>query len=163
MADIIPSLLDTWHPVTSDFGLIQAPIGRLIEEFEAWHASFGTRYRRTENRTSLADAFRSLLPLAESKQRRLFVETRSDWVACFQNGIQGSDPFPAMSYLAGQLGVLAMRTCSTPDDALYPATIWEVYAPPELGGDALHYRRSIAASNDGGSWMFSETGERYPF
>jgi hypothetical protein len=105
-----------------------------------------------------------LLPLANSKMRRLFVATRSDWVACFQNGIQGSDPSPAMCYLATRMGVLAMRVCSTTDTAKYPAVIWEVYAPESLGGKPpLGYRRSIAAMNDGGRWIFEESGERFPF
>src|SRR5215470_1843154 len=79
------------------------------------------------NRVSLADAFESLLPLSNSKMRRLFVATRSDWVACFQNGIQGSVPFRAVSYLAQHRGVLAKRVCCTPKDATYSAEKWEVY------------------------------------
>lgn len=157
------TLLEKWHPVTHDFGMIQAPLGRVVMELESWHGSFGTRYRRTEITSSLAEALASLLPLAHSQSRRLFVATRSDWVACFQNGIQGSDPFPTMSYLAQRMGVLAMRVCCTPEAAPYPATIWEVYAPESLGGDALGYRRSIATANDGGRWVFEEAGERYPF
>lgn len=151
-------------PVTHDFGLIQAPIECVLAEFENWHSSLGTKYVRTEIASSLADALASLLPLAASKMRRLFVATNSDLVACFQNGIQGSDPFPAMSYLATRMGVLAMRVCCTPDRAKYPATIWEVYAPESLGGcPPLGYRRSLAAANDGGHWVFDDSGERYPF
>src|SRR5436305_11629065 len=90
--------------------------------------------------------------------RRLFVDTRSDWVAGFQNGIQGSDPFPAMSYLATRMEVLAMRVCATADLAKYPSVIWEVYAPESLGGKApLGYRRCICAANDGGRWVFDES------
>jgi hypothetical protein len=158
------SLLEKWHPVAHDFGLIQAPMPLLISEFENWHRSIGVRYSRTEVASSLADAFESLLPLSSSKMRRLFVATRSDWVACFQNGIQGSDPFPAMSYLARHIGVLAMRVCCTPEHAKYPAVIWEVYAPEARGGcPPLGYRRSIAAADDGGQWVFEESGERFPF
>lgn len=158
------SLVEKWHPVTSDFGLIRAPLQRVVSEYENWRGSDGTTHVRAETASSLADALESLLPLAMSKMRRLFVPTRSDWVAFFQNGIQGSDPFPAMSYLATQMGVLAMRVCCTPESAKYPATIWEVYAPESLGGcPPLGYRRSIAAANDGGRWVFSESGERYPF
>src|SRR5262249_61480402 len=113
--------------------------------------------------SSLADALASLLPLTASMMRRLFVATRSDWVACFQNGIQGSDPFPAMSYLAKRMGALAMRVCCTPDRAKYPATIWEVYAPESLGGCRPRgYRRSPPAAHDGGRWGFYEAGEAYP-
>ena len=159
-----PNLLTKWNPVTSDFGLIQAPLERVLAELQAWHRSIGIEYSRTNISTSLADAFESLLPLANSKMRRLFVSTRSEWVTCFQNGIQGSDPFPAMSYLAERMGVLAMRVCSTPATAANPATIWEVYAPESLGGEPpLGYRRSISAARDGRRWTFRESGERFPF
>jgi hypothetical protein len=158
------SLLTKWSPVTSDFGLIRAPLDRVLAELQSWHASIGIEYSRTGITSSLSDAFESLLPLAHSKMRRLFVATRSDWVACFQNGIQGSDPTPAMAHLAKRLEVLAMRVCCTADKAKYPAVIWEVYAPESLGGKLpLGYRRSIAASNDGGRWVFQESGERFPF
>jgi len=70
-----------------------------------------------------------------------------------------------MNYLAGRMGVLAMRICFTPKKtrAAYPATMWEVYAPESLGGGPLGYRRAIAAANDGGRWTFDESGVRYPF
>src|SRR5438874_12574764 len=100
------SLLADWHPVTHDFGLIRAPLERVLSEFQTWHSSVGIEYSRGDITSSLADALRSLLPLSEDKMRRLFVATHSDWVACFQNGIQGSDPFPAMSVLAQRMGVL---------------------------------------------------------
>jgi hypothetical protein len=158
------SLLAKWNPVAHDFGLIRAPLDRVLAELQSWHSSLGIEYSRTEITSSLGDAFDSLLPLANSKMRRLFVATRSDWIGCFQNGIQGSDPFPAMSYLATRMGVLAMRVCSTADTAKYPAVIWEVYAPESLGGKPpLGYRRSIAAMKDGGRWTFEESGERFPF
>src|SRR5262249_60315935 len=113
--------------------------------------------------SSLADALASLLPLTASMMRRLFVATRSDWVACFQNGIQGSDPFPAMSYLAKRMGVLAMRVCCTPDRAKYPATIWEVYAPESLGGCPHGHRRPPRARPDGGPRRVYQSGARATF
>jgi hypothetical protein len=98
------------------------------------------------------------------KRRRLFIATAAGWTACFQSGIDGSDPYPAMSLLAEKLGVLAMRVCSAPPGAQWPANIWEVYAPTELGGvPPLHYRRSICASNDGGRWVFDQSGAPYDF
>ena len=56
-----------------------------------------------------------------------------------------------------------MRVCCTPDDAEYPAVMWELYAPEVRGScPPLGYRRSIAAANDDG-WAFEESGERFPF
>ena len=69
-----------------------------------------------------------------------------------------------MSVLSERLGAIAMRVCCTPPGAKWPATIWEVYAPQHLGGTTPNgYRRSIAAANDGGRWVFFESGAPYPF
>lgn len=68
-----------------------------------------------------------------------------------------------MWHLARRMETLAMRVCCHTARPYDPATIWEVYAHPSLGGDASSRRRSIAASNDGGRWVFHESGERYPF
>lgn len=157
-------LIERWHPVTSDMGLLDAPVERVVSEFIEWHASIGMTYKRGNVTTSLEDAFQALPPLSMEKRRRLFVATNGGWTACFQSGVAGSDPFPAMSFLAARIGVLGMRVCSTAPGAMWPANVWEVYAPVELGGEPpLGYRRSIGAMNDGGRWTFEESGERYPF
>src|SRR5262245_46194875 len=120
-------LFDEWSPVTSDFGLIDAPPELVVKGLVDWHTGIGVRYERKEY-DSLRAALQGLLPLANAKTRRLFVPTSTGWTACFQNGIQGSDPFPAMSFLASKLGVVAMRICNATDDT-FPAIAWEVYAP----------------------------------
>ncbi|ATQ44723.1 hypothetical protein [Caulobacter mirabilis] len=153
-----------WHPVTSDMGLIEAPAAAVASEFAAWHGGLGIHYRREEITSSLAASLARLEPLSAVTDRRLFVSTLSGWTAFFQNGVAGSDPFPPMSFLAQHMRVRAMRVCRSPDGARWPAVIWEVYAPPELGGDpVLGIRRSIAAANDGGRWVFEEAGERFDF
>ncbi|HEV3256984.1 MAG TPA: hypothetical protein VG013_08910 [Gemmataceae bacterium] len=155
-------VVEKWYPVSQDFGLIQAPMDQVVDGLLAWHRSIGFAYERRDIATCLADAFDALPPLSADGQRKLFVRTASDWVAFYQSGIQGSDPFPVMSYLAQRLGVLAMRVCST--GAPWPATMWEVYAPEALGGTPpLGYRRAIAASNDGGRWVFHQSGTSYEF
>jgi hypothetical protein len=155
-------LIEKWHPVTHDFGLIEAPLENVVAALLAWHRSIGIDYERKEITTSSAAAFDSLPPLSIGKQRKLFVHTTSDWTAYYQNGIQGSDPFPVTNYLAKTMGVLGMRVCST--EAPYPANIWEVYAPESLGGvPPLCYLRSVAAMNDGGPWVFDLSGTPFEF
>lgn len=157
-------LIREWAPVTHDFGLIDAPVDEVVRRLAAWHAGLGIKYREQACGDSLEGCFRALLPLTHAKTRRLFLATRSGWTACFQNGTQGSDPFPAMSYLALEMEVLAMRVCSTPPGARYPATIWELYAPERLGGEMpLGVRRVLGASDDGGRWVFRDGGEPLPF
>jgi len=157
-------LFERWKPVTKDYGLIRAPLRSVVREFLGWQSSTNVQHSQREIRTNFAAALDELSPLSAGKRRRLLVATSSDWVACFQSGIDGSDPFPAMSFLAERMGVLAMRICSSAPGAMWPATIWEVYAPESLGGHLpLHYRRSIFAMNDGGRWAFGQSGEPYPF
>ena len=155
-------VLEHWKPVTKDHGLIELPVEAVAAALTSWHESLGISYRREEIAESLLSAFDHLLPLTIAKTKRLFVATTAGWTAVFQNGIDGSDPFPAMSTLAARLGVRAMRVCHT--DSPYPATIWEVYAPRSLGGiPPLHYRRSLAAARDGDRWTFHSSGEPYGF
>lgn len=152
------ALLDHWHPVTSDMGLVNATHSRITES----HAFSDVFEVQGEIASGLEDALSLLPPLSMEKKRGLLVPTKAGWTAYFASGIQGSDPFPFVSLLARELGVLAMRVCSTSNR--YAANIWEVYAPRELGGSPpLGHRRSIAAANDGGRWIFEQSGQPFSF
>ena len=154
------ALLEHWYPVTSDMGLVNADRASILQS-QTFADVFAVEREIT---TSLHDGLEDLLPLSVEKKRALFVPTRNKWTAYFASGIQGSDPFQIVRWLSKDLGVLAMRVCSTPSTAQYPANIWEVFAPEGLGGTPpLGYRRSIAAANDGGYWVFSQFGEAFPF
>jgi hypothetical protein len=155
------SLFDLWSPVTQDFGLVRGP---LAEVAEAYRSLFDPPPLRLDLPAGgAAEAFQALPPLTHAMSRALFLATASDWVAFFRNGTQGSDPFMPMWHLARRHGYLSMRVCCMPQGARWPAVIWEVYAPPGLGGDADGRRRSIAASHDGGRWTFHESGDRFAF
>jgi hypothetical protein len=156
------STIERWSPVTHDLGLVKTDADVAANEYQLWQDSLGAGCVRREA-ASLTEALDALPPLSMEKRRALFLPTASDWTVFFQNGIQGSDPFPAMHELTRRLGVPAMRVCATPPTAMWEATIWEVYAPPDQGGPPLLYRRAIEAMNDGGVWTFSESGSRYPF
>jgi hypothetical protein len=156
-------LIETWHPVTKDIGFIKGSAEMVVSAFTRWHEELGIHYT-TREAYSLGESLERLPPLSMEKRRVLFLPTNSDWTAFVQSGIHGSDPVPAMSYLSRRLGILAMRVCATTDHAMWPAVMWEVYAPPALGGDPpLNYRRAISASNDGGRWGFCQSGAPYPF
>jgi hypothetical protein len=158
-------LIERWHPVTSDMGLIQAPASACVASFTAWQGSIGRTHTVRTVESSLADAFELLPPLSMEARRQLFAPTLSpEWTAFFESGIAGSDPTPVMSVLAARLGTLAMRVCVSPSSAPEPAVIWEVFAPSHLGGEPpLGYRRSIAAVKDGRRWVFEQFGAPFPF
>ena len=156
-------LVDEWSPVTSDFGLIEASVETTSAAYVEWRTAIGER-PSTRTCASLRETLEELPPLSIEMRRSAIAPTESGWSAFFQSGILGSDPFPVMSELARRLGVRAMRICSAPATARWPATIWEVYAPPSLGGrEPLGYLRSICAANDGGRWIFEESGTPFSF
>ena len=156
--------LDSWYPVTKDFGIIQADADTAARALVEWHNEIGIHYKVESVRGDLNTTLSRLQPLSASKLRKLFIPTASAWCVFFQSGIDGSDPSPVMSQLALRLEVLAMRLCSTPPRAPYPATIWEVYAPASLGGrQPRGHRRSLAASKDGSRWAWVTSGEPFPF
>jgi hypothetical protein len=157
------TIVDEWSPVTKDMGLIEAPPARVADEYLNWHRSLGRQFY-VQSVASFLASLERLPPLSAEKRRALFVPTNSAWTAFFQSGIDGSDHFPAMSFLAGRLGVRAMRVCRSPPNAVWTGVVWEVYAPPDQGGVLpLLYRRSVAAVNDGGRWTFDQSGSPFPF
>ena len=158
-------LMERWHPVTGDLGLIRAPVATCVSSYSEWQAGIGCPHNARPVSASLAEALDLLPPLSMEYRRKLFVPTAAtDWTAFFQSGIAGSDPTPVMSVLSSRLGTLAMRVCSSLVSSSEPAFIWEVFAPPHLGGEPpLGYRRSIAAVKDGSRWVFEQFGTPYPF
>jgi hypothetical protein len=157
------NIVSARQPTTSDFGLIEAPFGTVIEAYLTWQNAIGSEPVRSEE-TSFGATLVALEPLSVEIRRAAFVPTDSGWTAYFASGLLGSDPFPVMSYLADVLQARAMRVCATAMQAKWPATIWEVYAPESLGGaPPLGYVRAISCANDGGRWTFESAGSPFPF
>lgn len=143
--------------------MIDARIGRVRACYETWLSSFIDGVEGRSLTGSLDDAFSALLPLTIAKNRTLLLPMVSGWTAVFRNGIQGSDPASAMPPLAAEMDCRAMRICCSPPGARHRAVIWEVYDPAATRGQASPLRRSIAAANDGGRWVFEQFGAPYPF
>jgi hypothetical protein len=153
-----------WWPVTHDFGLIRAPVETVLDMRHRAYLDQGLDdCRREDLHGSLEACFRKLEPLSFVHRKEMYLATDFGWTAFFRNGTRGSDPFLPMMQSSRALGVTAMRICITPAGATWPAVIWEVYDTGENGGDANGSRRSIAAANDGGRWVFHMSGTPYPF
>lgn len=158
-----PSIFEKWYPVTSDFGLIDAPVEAVCQMYRSWWTDIGKDVAVRTYSGTLDEQFSALLPLSEGKNRALILPTIANWTAFFRNGIQGSDPASAMPVLAKQLHARAMRLCVSSKRQKYPAVIWEVYEPDDTPGQRAGTRRSIAAANDGGRWIFEQYGEPFEF
>lgn len=158
------SILDKWWPVTYDFGLIKAPVETLLEKRLKAYREHGFVDCNLENLNQpLEHCFQALEPLSFQHTKEMYLETGFGWTAFFQNGTRGSDPALPMLQSSKALGVCAMRICISPPRSNYPAVIWEVYDTVANGASAYGYRRSIAAANDGGSWVFETSGDPFSF
>jgi hypothetical protein len=157
------SIIERWWPVTFDFGLVRAPIHEVLESTQALWRQAGLDIDLVEYDQPLEDFFKALEPLSPTPTKEMYLATRFGWTAFFRNAVRGSDPFVPMSKLSRVLQTTAMRICASPANATYQAVIWEVYDTLAQGGNEWGYRRSIAAANDGGSWVFETSGEPFSF
>jgi hypothetical protein len=116
-----------------------------------------------------ASIIKSLYPLTNIIATKVaFVATSNpNTCAYFDNGWQGSDSDPVAAVLAERLKVKALRVASVPNtvglrsiDVVaqhYGIELISVFSPDGA------YERSLYVANDGGRWVFDNTGVPYPF
>lgn len=155
--------LERWWPVTYDFGAIRSDLESVAMMRHKQYADAGIEVATTSLRAPLEKCLSMLEPLVPAPTKELFLATNSGWTVFLANGYRGSDPFLPMWQLSKSLGVTGLRACVTPDSLLYQGVILETYDTPDAGGDENGYRRSIVAMNDGGRWVFIESGVPYAF
>ncbi len=173
MAEKMKGLLldDRWAPVTSEMGFLEARAEYAARAFAAWQggleASRGVKVEVHPVSGSLEQVLSCLLPLTSPEVRRyLFLPTRSHWTGYVENTRRGTDAASAMGYMAEALGCRGMRVVAVPqtlrqDKGRYGAVIFELYGPKQTHW--LNYLRTIYAANDGGRWVFGQSGEPLPF
>ncbi len=163
-------LLDNrFAPVTWEIGFLETTAENAAHAFLEWEspvqAERGVRVERRQVEGCLSELLCALAPLTSVERRRfLFLPTKSGWTAFFDNGWQGTDVFPPMSYLAQHLRCRGLRAVAVPDEARFGpsrgAVIMEIYGPKET--DFLNYERSLSVAIDNG-WTFDEGGTPLPF
>jgi hypothetical protein len=173
MAENMKGLLldDRWAPLTSEMGFLETGAENAARAFAAWQGGLlAPRGIAVEVRPvsgTLEQVLSALLPLTTPEtQRHLFLPTRSAWAAYVENGWGGTDAGSAMSYMAQRLGCRGMRVVAVPhtlrkDKGRYGAVMLEVYGPHQTAW--LNYLRTLYAANDGGHWVFGQSGEPFPF
>jgi len=160
---------DRLAPITSDIGFLETDVETAVAAYLEWQDHIRIRHTRVTVEGTLEDLLSRLLPLqAGAKTRSLWVPTVGGWTAYFDNGSDGPDPFPPMSFLAGQLGRQGLRAAAVVDTmdeqtrrGRYGASILEVYG--SLQEDGSNTVRSICGAHDGDRWTFEAFGEVLPF
>jgi hypothetical protein len=162
---------DRWAPVTSEMGFLETDAEHAARAFATWQGGLlAPRGIAVEVRPvsgSLEQALCALLPLTSPEtQRHLFLPTRSAWTAYLENTRGGTDASSAMASMARTLGCRGLRVVAIPHtyrkgQGRYGAVMLEMYGPHRTTG--LNYVRALGASNDGGRWVFDQSGEPFPF
>ncbi|OBZ93256.1 hypothetical protein ADU59_22625 [Pararhizobium polonicum] len=124
--------------------------------------SFKLDLQRREE--SINAALSALLPLTSPVSTKyLFWPIDENWTLYFDNGVDGTDAAPPQ-VLSSRLRTDAIRVVmsdqltdpSTRQVTSFGATILEYYCEG-------NNRRTVYASNDGGSWKFGQYGEPFGF
>jgi hypothetical protein len=166
-------LEDRWAPVTEEMGFLELGAEQAAQAFATWQRGLPTSRGFTIEvlpvTGTLEQVLSRLLPLSGGEtQRRLFIPTRSAWTAYVENGWTGTDAASAMSVMARRLSIRCLRVVAVPHTlrkhggGRYGAVMLEVYGP-EQPGKIHNTVRALGASNDGGRWVFDQSGEPFAF
>ena len=165
-------LEDRWAPVTSTMGFLELEAEQAAQAFATWQSGLPTSRDSTIEvlpvTGTLEQVLSRLLPLSGGERlRRLFIPTRSAWTAYVENQWTGTDAASPMSVMAGKLSIRCLRVVAVPhtlrgDKGRYGAVMLDVFGP-EQPGKILNYVRTLYAANDGGRWVFGQSGEPFPF
>jgi hypothetical protein len=150
------------------FGLIKGSCETVSQGFLDWQLTFlgdhGMRLTPAAVQGTIGDALHGLLPrTAPIATKYLFWPLNEEWTLYFDNGRLGTDASPPC-VLASRLHTGGIRI-SLADHAVdrdskqvlqYGATIFEYFENATV-------RRSIVAANNGGKWVFGQTGAAFPF
>jgi hypothetical protein len=165
-------LEDRWAPVTEEMGFLELGAEQAAQAFAHWHKgleiSRGFTIEVLPVTGTLEQVLSRLLPLSGGEtQRRLFIPTRSAWTAYVSNQWTGTDAASPISYMARWLSIRGLRVVAVPhtlrgNQGRYGAVMLGVYGP-EQPGKISNTVRALGASNDGGRWVFDQSGEPFPF
>ncbi len=157
-----------YSPICDTVGFLKCDARVAAQAFVDWQSPIQRTRGVSVSAAPIADRFPDavlrLLPLTNIEARRfLFIPTRSEWTAFFDNGHQGTDVFAQLSYLSEKLGCDAVRAShlETANTAGWPATIFELYGAHQT--DWLNVVRAVGLVHDGYRWSFSESGTVQPF
>src|SRR5258705_13326299 len=90
-------------PLTFNWGFLEAPLDAVSSAYVRWKKTILQSVKVAAVDLPLADALRQLEPLDMGSQRVLFLSTKGDWKACFDNGARGGNPSTFIGELAEQM------------------------------------------------------------
>lgn len=161
-------LVQQFGTFRNSFGLIKGHCPAVAQDFQDWQNEFLPKYgfQLSESTVTgpISEALKKLLPrTAPISTSYLFWPLNEEWTLYFDNGRLGTDASPP-SVLASRLRTDGIRICladeliepGTGQVLQYGATIFEYFEDSKA-------RRSVYNANDGGKWIFNQSGEPFHF
>jgi hypothetical protein len=164
-------------PITRSFGMVETETNDLVDCFMSWQYEINegkrrsgrSRFKMNQVSGSLEEVLLNLLPLGVHADRYLFLPTKSNWTAFFENHFRGTDPSP-IHYLARRCNCRTIWIVATSfimkkqeSRGFEGALILEFSGPEDTGTTNLNVFRSIRLEKDIGKWSFTLTGTPFPF
>ena len=161
---------DRLAPMTSTIGFLQTPANVAANAYVQWQKKLqeirGVSVTSKQVTGTFEEVLTYLLPLMGGEiTRSLFVPTQGSWTAYFDNGWRGTDT-NAVAYIARELNCMALRVTTKPNTTRseggvkkgrFGSTALSVFSSEAQ--DPINLLRSVAATNDGGRWVFHIFGE----
>ncbi len=165
---------DKLSPITKEIGFLEIDIHTSVNTFTNWMNPIENSRNNTLKKRlvsgCLEEVLKTLLPLTSVEPRRyLFIPTDNNGIAFFDNGHQGTDVTSKVMVLVRMIKCQGYRILAVPNTiqrnksarGRYGGIMFEVFAPdPNL---TLNYKRAINVANDGGRWIFDQSGEPFSF
>jgi hypothetical protein len=157
-------LAPEFAPTTGSLGLLEAPLDDVAKQLHAWYGEVDQSRSLKPIESSFPDALRRVQPLNAPFFIRLWIATTgARWhTAYFDGFINGSDPFPPISYLAQRIGCFGLVISDQPEsEQSYAARRIELYGPNAT--EWLNLEWGVSVVNDGGPWVWDHFGPTQPF
>jgi len=155
-------------PTTYRIGFLETSQKRFLDSMIEWFESRSLVPVVNSFKGDLEELLPHIQPLKMPPSRFLILSTKSEWSAYLDNGSTGTDPISTVGYVSRTLKCRGLAVSCIPNTfdkkigcGTYGSTKFELFAdgPREF----LNYERSIAATNDGGKWVFVETGAKQDY
>jgi hypothetical protein len=152
-------------PLTFQWGFLESSVDAVSTTYKRWQRKILHSVKVAAVDMPLSDALRLLEPLDRGSQRVLFLSTKGNWSACFDNGVRGGNPTTIVGELSQQMKCRGVavgcipNTLSRADGAkpgTWGAVKFTLFAPEKR--DFLNIERSVSIINDVGGWEFNSIG-----
>lgn len=159
-----------YYPLTASMGFIKVNFNNLVDEYTKWIKKIPLDKSIEIVDGNLDLMIEKLKPFVMPHTKCCFLQTESEWVAYFDNGTYGPDPFPPVTYMAKILNCEAVTMGFSENtiksnigrgSGTYGSTQFVLYSPESK--EFLYQKRAIIAANDGGRWTFISEGDPLPF